>query len=235
MKKQFILLAFAISCFTLSMHGQEANQPKIKSSEIEIADIVSALEMNDYRFARFDLSEFLSGDYIVSFYIQEFDGKNLKNLENFNIGKNRMPITDIPEDQREEAMKSKGLSKDAAYFRQLESLSVYFIPKTDSTITIAVNMPEFGKYSKVLKLKQIVTPKYSMYMYDTRPFQIGDMKLGENIPLLMYGSGWWDEKSNICRMCGERFLKPDLSGEIMKNIPHYYIVGIKIDKQQSGK
>lgn len=235
MKKQFILLAVAMLCFAVSVQGQENNQPKINSSEVEIADLVSALEISDYRFARFDLSEFLTGDYIVSFYIQEFDGKNLKEPETYKVGKNRIPVTDIPEGQRKMALEMSGLPEDATYFSQLKSLSVYFIPKTDSTINMTINMPGFSKFAKILKLKELVTPSYSVYMYDSRPFEIEKMKLGENIPLVMYGSGWWDEKSNICRMCGDRFLKPDLSNEIIKNIPHYYIIGVKIDKQQSGK
>ncbi len=54
------------------------------------------------------------------------------------------------------------------------------------------------------------------------------------IPLILYGSAWLDEKYNIIRFCGEKEIDPEMKAEILKDIPHYYIIGIefKSDKKE---
>ena len=34
---------------------------------------------------------------------------------------------------------------------------------------------------------------------------------------------WFDAEHNLFRFCGENEIAPDLSGEIVGNIPHFYV------------
>ena len=43
--------------------------------------------------------------------------------------------------------------------------------------------------------------------------------------------GWLDERYNIIRFCGEKEIDPELSSEILKHLPHYYILGLKYEKK----
>ena len=65
-------------------------------------------------------------------------------------------------------------------------------------------------YKNAAKLKKYMTEK------------------GKIIPLVLYGSYWYEPQAGGCRFCGDNEIKPDLSSDIMKYIPHYFVLGIKI-------
>ena len=48
------------------------------------------------------------------------------------------------------------------------------------------------------------------------------------IPLAAYTSFWFDVKYNIIRSCGASELDPDMSTEILKDTPHYYVIGVTL-------
>ena len=70
------------------------------------------------------------------------------------------------------------------------------------------------------------------FNYHTRPFIIEAFEVDKFIPLVLFGSSWYDERFNVIRFCGEREIDPDLSSEILKDVPHYYVLGIKFVKKQ---
>ena len=51
---------------------------------------------------------------------------------------------------------------------------------------------------------------------------------GKFIPLVLYGSYWYEPEISVSRFCGESVIKPDLSSDIVKSIPHFFVLGIKI-------
>lgn len=77
---------------------------------------------------------------------------------------------------------------------------------------------------------QTVAPGKEEYMYDYRPFKVGAIQLGEFIPLVLFGSYWYDEEAGFFRFCGEDELEPDLSSKMVASIPHYYVLGICVTK-----
>lgn len=232
MKKQLTFWVALILGFVTHAQGQQTSQPVIKSAKVETSDLMNALEMSGYRFARFDFSDFLNYNYNYDFkfYYQEFDGKTLLEPKYFNVGTNREPVSVFSEEHRKQVLKSRGLPEDSKYFRQLTDMSIYLVPKSDSVTKLVLEIPEYGRFTPLMKLKPIVTPDFTFYMYESRPFELTAINLGENTPLMLYGSGWFDPKHNVCRMCGERELKKDMSSEILKDMPHYYIIGVKIEK-----
>ena len=68
-------------------------------------------------------------------------------------------------------------------------------------------------------------------MYDYFPFTVSELKLGEFMPLVMFGSYWFDEEAGFYRFCGESELEADLSSKILSLIPHYYIIGMTVTKR----
>ena len=61
---------------------------------------------------------------------------------------------------------------------------------------------------------------------------MSEFKENEFIPLILLGSGWFDERFNIFRFCGESEIEPDMSSEILKEVPHHYVLGVIFIKKQ---
>ena len=95
---------------------------------------------------------------------------------------------------------------------------------------------EYGNLGAVcqrLKLRPISAE--NVYKYEIRPFVIDNFESGKFIPLVAILSYWYDEKAKLIRCCGEPMLKSDLSDEILENVPHYYIIGVTMDKIEKKK
>lgn len=118
-------------------------------------------------------------------------------------------------------------------FTVSENLVIGFAPSdTDSTATYVYSFGEVSSFSGRLPLKPAFSTHASalpVYIYTSRSFElVPPFKVGEFIPLVLYGSYWYDKNCNGHRFCGERLIKPDLTSEILKNIPHYYVLGIQV-------
>ena len=80
--------------------------------------------------------------------------------------------------------------------------------------------------------KGIYAPGYEgRYMYDIRPFQLGNIQIGGFTPLLLFGSYWYDEQKQVVRFCGENAFSPDMASPTLKLIPHYYVIGVYVMKK----
>ena len=82
-----------------------------------------------------------------------------------------------------------------------------------------------------LKLKQIYWESEDKYIYSyiSKPFELTTPLEKETfIPLVCYCSFWYDAEDKLTRCCGEDIIKPDLSSDILKYVPHYYVLGITI-------
>lgn len=67
-------------------------------------------------------------------------------------------------------------------------------------------------------------------LYESRPFKLEEIKIGEFIPLVLYGSAWYDEECNCYRFCGDNEISPDMHEDIVKYIPEFYVIGVIIRK-----
>lgn len=120
-------------------------------------------------------------------------------------------------------------------FRLAKKMQLGLIPvKNDTIIPLQISVEEMGESFVPLVMKPLYTDNDSVngrrfYNYQSRPFKIEGLKMNTFIPLLLLGSMWYDEHFNIHRFCGEDVISPDMSDEILKYIPHYYIIGVKIN------
>ena len=114
-----------------------------------------------------------------------------------------------------------------------EKLVIGFAPSgNDSTAIYTFNFSEGRGFNGRLSLRAIYAPEEptkSRYSYESRPFElVPPFEKGEFVPLILYGSYWYEPETGFSRFCGESVIKPDLSSDIVKSIPHFYVLGIKI-------
>ena len=176
---------------------------KIKMNEPSFSDYLPLLNAKGYMAYSFDTKKF-KGVEVEPIVMEYVKGEEPKEVLNFNVI----------------------MSLD-------KKLVVGFRPSdNDSTFNYLFHFSENRGFGGRLKLKPISAPEEpdeKWYIYQSRPFELaGSLEKGKFIPLVLYGSYWYDAAAGGCRFCGDNEIKPDLSSDIVKYIPHYYVLGIKI-------
>ncbi|MDE6633830.1 MAG: DUF5041 domain-containing protein [Bacteroidaceae bacterium] len=49
---------------------------------------------------------------------------------------------------------------------------------------------------------------------------------------MILGSVWYDKDAGVFRFCGEKEINPDMSSQILRYIPHYYVIGIEVNPKK---
>ena len=114
-----------------------------------------------------------------------------------------------------------------------EKLVIGFAPSSnDSTYVYSYQSDGGGGFNAMLKLKPVFAPEMptkQAYRYESRPFElVAPVETGKLIPLVLFGSYWYEQETGVSRFCGDKQIKPDLSSDIIKDIPHFYVLGIRI-------
>lgn len=192
------ILTLFLALVTLTGWAQE-----IKMNESSISDYLPLLKAKGYIAYSFDTKEFKDAlaEPVVMEYVK---GKEPKEIADFSISM------------------SMG-----------EKLIIGFVPSDNDSIgKYAFQFSESTGFNSRLSLMPICNPAHpaeKWYIYEPRPFElIPPFEKGKFIPLVLYGSYWYEPETGVCRFCGDSFIKPDLSSDIVKSIPHFYVLGIKI-------
>ena len=76
-------------------------------------------------------------------------------------------------------------------------------------------------------LKPIPGAPQTVYRYEKVPYQPCSFQRDTFIPLVLYGSFWWDEDAKAWRFCGTEELTDEKAktSNFFKDSPHYYIIG----------
>ena len=229
-KNSVITLAMLVLSYTA--FGQQ-----IKSKNVELDDLISLLGVAGYELFNYDISEMLNERYNIVFVKKEFSaGKEIES-SNLTTVSNKRLLTEFPESQWQELIDAgRVIDPKTQAISHAEKISFGFYPSgNDSTKLMQVNVPGFMSMNKITFQMRGLTLKDSekmMFFYNTRPFKIKEFQEDEFIPLILLGSGWYDERFNVLRFCGEREIEPDMSSEILKDVPHHYVVGVKFVKRQ---
>lgn len=196
MSKIFFFTAL-FALITLSGQAQE-----IKVNEPSFSDYQVLFNAKGYRAYSFDISQLK--DCKIEMYLKEFcEGNETKS---FSV-----------------------LGSAYAFEPKGKKLIIGFLPaENDSTQNYCFSLEDTFTYTGSLSLKPVYWASENKWMtqYHTRPFEMAPIEKEQFIPLVLYGSIWYDEKWKITRFCGEDTIKPDLSSDILKFVPHYYILGI---------
>ena len=193
----------AFSTLLLAIIALTASAQEIKVNKPSVSDYLPLLQAKGYKAYSFDTKEFkdVNAQPVIMEYAK---GQEPRELTEFNIT----------------------MSFD-------EKLIVGFVPSdNDSTATYAFRFDDVRGFSSRLPLHPIYDPDHpedKWYMYESRPFElVAPFERGKFIPLVLYGSYWYEPETGACRFCGDNTIKPDLTSDIVKSIPHFYVLGIKM-------
>lgn len=175
----------------------------LKTTEATFNDYVPLLNAKGYMAYSYDTKEFM-GKQLEPIVMEYADGKETGSYLDFNVT-----------------------------FPFGEKLVIGFSPSdTDSLYVYSFQSDNGEGFTGKLMLKPVFVsrePAKQRYLYQSRPIETGyAVDAGKFIPLVLFGSYWWDADSEVFRFCGDNIIKPDLSSDIIKHIPHFYILGIKV-------
>lgn len=215
-----ILLTVCAAYLTLGSISAQG----IKSVEPDVANVIEALQAAGYELFNFDLSSLNDKTYEIEVFVKEADSAGIKEKPRFAMGPTRKFLKDLPEEYRSNFTP---IDSESGLYKQVSKMGLYLIPKNDSTVLVSFNFGKSHGGSMPLKLRPLERDPHK-YMYTSRPFKRDEFKSGIDIPLMLYGSFWFDQKINGYCFCGDNEIDTNLSTEILKCIPHYYIIGIRL-------
>lgn len=230
MKRTITTLTLALITI-LSTFAQKEKRT-IPLYETNIADLKSLLAVTGYESYAFDLSQFLNHRFSLRVILREYsDGKMIQEKPVF-YNNNKLMLSEFSEEDKKEILK-EGIATDPqnGIFKQFDRLTIGFLPISgDSIRKCIIELVGSSSIHMPLSLHKVNSGGMTRCNYHTRPFKTHDIKPGEFSPLLLLGSTWYDERHGVFRFCGESEIDPDLSSQIIKNIPHFYVFGIKIEQ-----
>ena len=217
--------------------GLHANAQALKRTEPDFSDYIPLLNVAGYQVYTFDISSLNEETYNIEFDVREYVKGELVEDPKNNYPRprlrNRRMLSDFPEEYWNEIIAEGPVyDLDKGICTLGDKISIGLSPAADSLKTLNMMVENIGAVRKPLSMKPITSSSgKEEYMYDSFPFKVDEIQLGEFIPLVMFGSYWFDEEAGYYRFCGESELEADLSSKILSLIPHYYIIGMSVTKR----
>jgi hypothetical protein len=237
MKRIKLLVIATLAFVGLTMQAQE-----VKQIEASVDDYIALLNQSGYQAYSFDISQLMDTTYYVQFEVREYVAGNPEPVMVHPYGrglKNRTMVKDFMWRERSEEeladIRAASVDYENGVYSRAEKITVGFLPcKNDSTEVGKLFVENQGASGFSLSLKQIdhkgAYNEDVIYSYNTLPFKTSAFEEGKFIPLAAYASFWFDERFNIIRFCGATELDPDMTTEILKDTPHYFVIGVIFSK-----
>ncbi|MGN1219923.1 MAG: DUF5041 domain-containing protein [Candidatus Cryptobacteroides sp.] len=228
-KRISLLTALSALC-TLTINAQE-----IKKIDATMQDYVELLKAKGYEAWPFDISCLKDSTYTLAFEVKEYTGGQESEISSkqYRGRKNRTMVSDFMwrelSTEELEDIKRNSYDYEKGVYSLAEKIMIGFTPNdVDSVAYARISIENMGSMAVDLKLKPIDNPLYEkpLYKYLSRPFKPGKFEEGKFIPLVLYCSFWYDAKHNIVRCCGAKEIDPSMTSEILKDSPHYYVIGV---------
>jgi hypothetical protein len=193
----------AIITILLALAALAGQAQVIRTNEPTLDDYLHLLNAKGYIAYSFDMKDFKGKQYepVIMEYAK---GQEAKDVLGFSFS---FPIGD--------------------------KLVIGFAPSSnDSTYVYSYQSVGGGGFNAMLKLQPVYAPEMptkQAYRYESRPFElVAPVETGKLIPLVLFGSYWYEEETGVSRFCGDKLIKSDLSSDLIKSIPHFYVLGIRI-------
>lgn len=175
----------------------------LKSLEATFNDYIPLLNAKGYMAYSFDTKDF-KGKQLETVVMEYVDGKEVGNYLDFDVS---FPVG--------------------------EKLVIGLAPSdNDSLYVYSFQSDNDEGFTGKLILKPVFVPReprIQRYLYQSRPIElVSTVDTGIFMPLVLFGSYWYDADSGVFRFCGDKVIKSDLSSDIIRYMPHFYILGIKI-------
>lgn len=203
---------------------------KVETKEPGQAEIMTALDALDIEMYSFDTGRLSQVNRKLAIYVDEYRKGNAKPRRLFTIecGHTQGYVRKYPEDQWADVRADHGLKADEDYYPRLKSLTLVIRRLNDSTALLMADFP--GALTARRKLKLHPEGPDSAFFYSSRPFRLDPIPLSghADMPLVLYGSGWYDERIKTVRFCGENVIDPKLDSKMVGNLPYYYVIGMEV-------
>lgn len=221
--------AFIIEGVDLSKTRNDSSAMPMNPSPTNAEDIEALLRLGGYENYSFDLTPLLSRDYMLHIIVKEYENGQLVGTNILGARNNKTHISEFSiEDQKNILEQGHAVDPENDIFTQTDRISIRLLPvQGDSVRFCFIDINNMGSLGRPFGLKKVSGNGMEICNYETRPFEKYEFKSLEFCPLLLLGSFWFDERFNIFRFCGENEISRDLNSEILKHIPHYYIIGIR--------
>jgi hypothetical protein len=231
MKRNLLLASFAGLALMMSANDKSI-RPRTATIDEYLPVIKAATGCEVYSF---DITDLLDSCYNIIPTVKEYvNGKLVENNNQYRFAiSNKMLVTDFPEEQHAK-IRAKGLADPATdTYTQATELNIGFYNLNDSTKAMNFELPTQGTQGKNFKLLTASNPEgtQTCRVYQTRPFKSQEFKCGTMIPLVLLGSAWWDTRFKVFRFCGENEINPDMSEKFISEIPHFYVIGVEVQKK----
>lgn len=232
MRKSFAIIATVLlsAMFSQNVGAVKAVTPGID----EWATFLSSMGYDLYSFDTSDLSESKRKIVIT---IREYNGDSIVNeniLGPMSYGfDTRTMLDDMPADVRED-FRHDMEEPETGLLKRIRRINIgMHRTPGDSTASCTYDIVNHASMGPItLTLKPVSSPMLNngkeTYLYVSRPFKM-PVSLPESgfVPLVLYSSFWVDGHGFI-RSCGETEISGLETSDIIKNSPHYYVLGFTI-------
>lgn len=225
-----ILLTLAVDTITMIASAKAID---IKMQKVTFEDYIQLLKIANYHAYDFDIESLTDKMYRITFSCREYVGDSLVNkniIPYLTPTRNMRLVSEFSDEYQASITQEEMYDASRGIYSCAEKIVLGTFQKNDSTTVLMVNVENMRTFNLELELKALPTPTTgnNQYIYFPRPFKTNNIKQDEFIPLMFYGSAWYDPKLNIIQFCGENELNPDMSNQLIKHVPHSYVLGIEI-------
>lgn len=238
MNKYFVFLivgvAMLCACETTknTSSANVATQKTINVREPNVKDVMSLLEQSGYQLFTYDLSELLDNRYNITVRIREYaNGEQVGKDRVLGLGENKWMVSDFDPSVQAEITPEMMVDPASQTYIWADQLNIGFYPSGIDSVAYATITTSMGGYPKQPFNLRPIEQYRNRYEYGVRQFKIDEFEPNKFIPLIFYGSYWFDERANVVRFCGDAELTSDLSNEIVQYVPHFYIIGVEFQPQ----
>jgi len=212
LKRIILILIFVVCSDSFQAQNFEVDYSNPSVTMQDMNAVLKSLKIDLYKFG-LDLTD--SQKYKVCLFIEEYDDKELLNEK--VIWCSTSPYRSIKNGER--------IVKpfDGARF---------IITENNDDFLLNIRMADIGLEAYPVKIDSIYSNPHA-----SRPFKIENGTLQEGkTPLILIGSFWEsiskDGSTPVLRFCFEKEVSPDYTNEAFYNMPHYFIVGLNVTKQE---
>ena len=211
-----VLAIILVNCFSMRVIGQTGASLKDSlKNQITQDDLMAVLQTLKMEIYKFNVNFSKDIKYNVILYKQEYEKRN--KIKEENIWSTPSPFHTYEDGE--------------LVYKTLEFIRI-ITKRENKDYSLNIRMGDFGIPWYQLKIDSIYNN-----IHLCKPFKLPtECTAGSTIPLILIGSSWEstskDGTMKAQRFCMENEMEPDFSSKAFDEMPHYFILGIRIEDME---
>lgn len=211
-----VLAIILVSCLSMRVIGQSGASSKDSlKNQITQDDLTAVLQTLNMEIYKFNVNFSKDKKYNVILYKQEYEKRN--KIKEENIWSTPSPFHTYENGE--------------LVFNTLEFIRI-ITKRENKDYSLNIRMGDFGIPGYPIKIDSIYK-----YLHLCKPFKLPiECTAGSTIPLILIGSAWEttsrDGTMKAQRFCMENELEPDFSSKAFDEMPHYFVLGIRVEDME---